>query len=148
VVTLAGNDGEVAYERQVISIGYNWLMSSWTPAKTLASGLLRDARTRAGLTQGEVAARAGVARPLISQYETGRKDPSLTTLARLIQACGMELRVRADVLSLADVAQYAQDASIGSVDALANAERARRQILGVRRPSTRELTRLRAVNGG
>jgi transcriptional regulator with XRE-family HTH domain len=120
-------------------------MRSRFPSATLASGLLRDARQRAGLTQEEVATKAGVARPLISQYETGRKDPSLTTLARLIEACGMELRVRADMLSLADLAQYAQDARVGSEEALRNAERARRQILGVRRPSAGELARLRGV---
>jgi len=57
---------------------------------TIASALLVDARRRAGLTQEEVARRAGVARPSISQYENGKKDPSVMNLNRLIQACGME----------------------------------------------------------
>jgi transcriptional regulator with XRE-family HTH domain len=59
---------------------------------------LFDARTRSGLTQAELAERAGVVRPLISQYETGKKDPSVSMLARLLQACGMELRMQASPL--------------------------------------------------
>jgi predicted nucleotidyltransferase/DNA-binding XRE family transcriptional regulator len=56
-----------------------------------ASRLLRDARQRARLTQAQLAERAGVAQPVISAYETGRREPSLPTLARLIGATGHDL---------------------------------------------------------
>jgi uncharacterized protein len=53
--------------------------------------LLRDARTRARLSQKELARRAGVAQSVISAYESGHRDPSLKTLSRLIQATGHNL---------------------------------------------------------
>lgn len=45
----------------------------------------------AGLTQQGLAARAHVRQPLISRIETGREQPSLPTLRRLISACGYSL---------------------------------------------------------
>lgn len=58
-----------------------------------AQGLLRRARSRAGLSQAELAARAGMAQSVISAYEAGRRQPALATLARLIEAAGYELVV-------------------------------------------------------
>jgi uncharacterized protein len=56
-----------------------------------AAGLLRQARQRAGMSQVELAARAGVTQSVISAYESGRRQPSLPTLAALIAATGFEL---------------------------------------------------------
>lgn len=53
--------------------------------------LISRARQRAGLTQAELARRAGTSQPVISAYEHGRRDPSITTLRRLISATGAEL---------------------------------------------------------
>jgi hypothetical protein len=59
-----------------------------------ASGaLLRDARRRSGLTQAELARRAGVTQSVISAYESGARQPSLPTLARLVAATGLELAI-------------------------------------------------------
>ncbi len=44
---------------------------------------LRERRLRAGLTQGELARRSGVAQPNIAAYETGRRAPSAATWRRL-----------------------------------------------------------------
>ena len=44
---------------------------------------LRARRSRAGLTQSELAARSGVAQPNIAAYEAGRRRPSPATVARL-----------------------------------------------------------------
>jgi transcriptional regulator with XRE-family HTH domain len=52
---------------------------------------LRDARIRAGLTQAELAQRAGTSQATISAYEHGRKAPSVETLARLLGAAGTRL---------------------------------------------------------
>jgi hypothetical protein len=49
---------------------------------------LRAARKRAGLTQVQVAARAGTVGDAVSQYEIGNKVPKLDTLMRLIAAIG------------------------------------------------------------
>ncbi|HVA61511.1 MAG TPA: helix-turn-helix domain-containing protein [Mycobacteriales bacterium] len=59
-----------------------------------AAELLRDARTKAGLSQTELAARAGVTQSVVSVYESGRRQPALPTLAGLVAAAGYELDVR------------------------------------------------------
>ena len=62
--------------------------------------VLREARQRSHLSQTEVARRAGVAQSVISAYESGRREPSVPTLARLIEATGHELVL--DVVPAAD----------------------------------------------
>ena len=59
-----------------------------------AANLLRSARRRAGITQAELARRAGVQQSVISDYERGKRDPSLPTLARLVRATGLTLETR------------------------------------------------------
>jgi len=62
---------------------------------TLSTGsLLREARNRAGLSQVELAHRAGVTQSVVSAYESGTRQPSLATLTRLVAATGLELDVR------------------------------------------------------
>ena len=56
-----------------------------------AAGLLREARTAAGLSQAELADKAGVTQSVISVYEAGRRQPSVPTLATLVAATGFEL---------------------------------------------------------
>jgi predicted nucleotidyltransferase/DNA-binding XRE family transcriptional regulator len=56
-----------------------------------AGVLLRQARSRAGLSQVELATQAGVTQSVISAYESGRRQPSIPALARLIEAAGFEL---------------------------------------------------------
>lgn len=48
---------------------------------------------QAGLSQTELAERAGVSQPAVSAYEFGRRDPSMAMLAKMIEATGHELRV-------------------------------------------------------
>jgi transcriptional regulator with XRE-family HTH domain len=55
--------------------------------------LVRTARRRRGLSQAELARRAGTSQPVISAYEHGRRDPSVTTLRRLIEATGERLSI-------------------------------------------------------
>ena len=55
------------------------------------SELLRLARQRSQLSQTDLARRAGVAQSVISAYESGKREPSVSTLARLIAATGNEL---------------------------------------------------------
>ena len=69
----------------------------------LAAHLLRAARVRAGLTQAELARRAGTSQPVISAYEHGRRDPSVQTLARLLAAAGADLVLRAPDRSASDL---------------------------------------------
>jgi transcriptional regulator with XRE-family HTH domain len=55
--------------------------------------VLRTARRRRGLSQAELARRAGTSQPVISAYERGRRDPSTETLRRLLAAAGERLQL-------------------------------------------------------
>lgn len=57
--------------------------------------LIRAVRRRQGLTQQALAQAAGTSQPVISAYEAGRRDPTFTTLRKLIAAAGESLEVRA-----------------------------------------------------
>jgi predicted nucleotidyltransferase/DNA-binding XRE family transcriptional regulator len=56
-----------------------------------AAALLRRARKRAGLSQAELAARTGVTQSVISAYESGRRQPAVPALAKLVDAAGYDL---------------------------------------------------------
>jgi len=55
--------------------------------------LVREARKRAGLTQAELARRAGVPQSTVGRIESGSRVPSTALAERLIRAAGYELRV-------------------------------------------------------
>jgi hypothetical protein len=61
---------------------------------TRSADLLRRARAEARLSQTELAARAGVAQPVISAYESGRREPSLPMLTKLVEATGHRMRIQ------------------------------------------------------
>lgn len=61
------------------------------PEAVTAGALLRQARKEAGMSQQDLAARAGVTQSVISAYESGRRQPAVPTLAALIDATGSEL---------------------------------------------------------
>lgn len=58
----------------------------------LADALIR-ARTRAHLSQAEVASRMGTTESAVSRLESGRTKPSTRTLERYAQATGHMLRI-------------------------------------------------------
>jgi transcriptional regulator with XRE-family HTH domain len=58
-----------------------------------ASALLRRARSAADLSLRALAHRAGTSHSTLAAYEAGRKEPSITTLERLLRAAGFELAV-------------------------------------------------------
>lgn len=53
--------------------------------------LVRFARLRVGLTQVELAKRAGTTQPALARIESGRVSPSLHSVQRLLAECGMSL---------------------------------------------------------
>ena len=57
-----------------------------------AGALLREGRTRAGLSQRELARRAGTAQSVIARIERGTTSPSWATLRRLLGSAGFDLR--------------------------------------------------------
>lgn len=64
---------------------------------TTSAALLRQARTRAGLTQAQLAVRAGVPQSLISAYERGRRQPGGDMLLRLLSETGHRVELRSTV---------------------------------------------------
>jgi transcriptional regulator with XRE-family HTH domain len=63
-------------------------MSNW------AGNLIRIARRDSGLSQRALARRAGTSQATLSAYETGRKSPTLDTLARIVRAAGQDLHIQ------------------------------------------------------
>jgi transcriptional regulator with XRE-family HTH domain len=87
----------------------------------MTAALLREARKRAGLTQTQLAQRSGVAQSTISAYESGRREPGVEALRRLLQAAGFDLTIKRrmptpeeagrqlyEVLELADIIRRAK----------------------------------------
>ncbi len=61
-------------------------MKKSTPSADVFSKRLRTAREKRGLSQGELAKRAGLQASAISHFETGTRKPSFDNLRRLADA--------------------------------------------------------------
>jgi transcriptional regulator with XRE-family HTH domain len=59
----------------------------------IGNDLVREARRRAGLSQRQLAERAGTTQSAIARIETGRSTPSFDTVLRLVRLCGLDLDV-------------------------------------------------------
>ena len=57
------------------------------------------ARTQAGLTQGDVAARMGTTQSVVARIESGRGTPSMRTVQRFASAVGARAVVRMEPLT-------------------------------------------------
>lgn len=53
--------------------------------------LIREHRHAAGLTQTELARRAGTSQPTVARLETGTSEPTVATLRRIASALGVDL---------------------------------------------------------
>jgi transcriptional regulator with XRE-family HTH domain len=62
----------------------------------MAGRMVRYVRLRAGLTQRQLSAKAGIPQESIARIERGRVDPRVGTLDRLLEACefGLEAMPR------------------------------------------------------
>lgn len=65
-------------------------------AESIAADLVREARRRRGLSQRQLADQAGVAQSPFARIESGRQQPTLPVLARLLEAAGLRLRAELD----------------------------------------------------
>jgi uncharacterized protein len=59
----------------------------------VAGDLIAEIRRTSGLTQAELARRAGLQSSVMSAYSHGHRQPSVAALARIAAAAGMELRI-------------------------------------------------------
>lgn len=107
--------------------------------------VVKALRTRAGLTQADLAESAGTSQPTIAAYERGAKSPTVYTLARLAQAAGMELSIsfvrpltREDRRSIAVHRAIAEQLLADPVHGIARARRNLR-LMRTRHPHARHL---------
>ena len=77
-------------DRSAVSDKIRYLIG-YTRQMTDAAELLERVRVVSGLTQEELARRAGTSRPTLSAYEHGRKSPTVATFARILSRAGWKL---------------------------------------------------------
>ena len=80
--------------------------------EAVAGALVLDARIRAGLSQVQLARRAGTVQSAIAAYEAGKRQPTLPTLYRLLAAAGFDLRARLEAHDSHDETLVACQASL------------------------------------
>lgn len=61
--------------------------------EVIGGELVREGRKRAGLTQAQLAQRAGTTQSAIARLESGRTRPALEDVERLLRLCGFQLIV-------------------------------------------------------
>ncbi len=69
-------------------------MSYHFPMISAPTRLLREARTRAGLSQRSLAQRAGTSQSVVARIELGETSPSWDTMERLLAAAGFAIEAR------------------------------------------------------
>src|SRR5680860_1192455 len=69
------------------------MRQSYVDPPSTSAALLQLARLKSGLSQGQLAKRAGVPPTMVSAYERDRRQPTLATLLRLLRAAGFDLRM-------------------------------------------------------
>lgn len=89
--------------------------------------LIREARRRSGLTQRELAERAGTTQSAVARWESGRTSPDLATVHRLVRLCGLDLEVALVEQDDSDLAQARR------LQALAPGQRLERGVAVTRR---------------
>jgi transcriptional regulator with XRE-family HTH domain len=104
------------------------------PMSTWAGNLIKLARRDGAMSQRDLALRAGTSQAAIAAYESGKRSPTLDTLARIVRAAGQDLRIRVVPFEDHDEAMAAYEASL-SAEARAALERERARL---RRQARRE----------
>jgi transcriptional regulator with XRE-family HTH domain len=83
---------------------------SYEGAPSTSAALIQLARLKAGLSQQALAERAGVPATMVSAYERDRRQPTLPTLMRLVEAAGFEIRMRLEPIDRHDAILAAREA--------------------------------------
>ena len=94
--------------------------------------LIHEARRRAGLTQSELAARAGTSQPGIARWESGRTAVSLDDVLRLVRLCGFDLEIMLVSRDQSDAAQAARLAGLTGQERIDRHARLVRQLSAMR----------------
>lgn len=73
--------------------GFKAAYDALAPKYALINAML-DARNKKGMTQAEIARRAGTTQSAIARFESGRSNPTLEFASRLSSALGAKLEIR------------------------------------------------------
>ena len=103
----------------------------------MGGDLIREARRRAGLTQAELADRAGTSQSGIARWESGRTAVSLDDVIRLVRLCGLDVELQIVERDDSDLAQAARLAPLTGQQRLDRHARLARQLKGLRVASSR-----------
>ena len=73
----------------------------------IGAQFVREARRRAGLTQRQLALRAGVSQPTVARIESGETSPAFERIVELVRAAGFDLDIHVvtldeDALAMAE----------------------------------------------
>ena len=99
---------------------------------TYGGDLIREARRRAGLTQAELATRAGTSQPGIARWEAGRTAVSLDDVLRLVRLCGFDLEIMLVPRDESDMAQAARLVDLSGQERMDRHARVVRQLRAMR----------------
>ncbi|MCY4318683.1 MAG: helix-turn-helix transcriptional regulator [Alphaproteobacteria bacterium] len=83
------------HERWSRNLDYREAYERLGPEFELGRALI-EARTRAGMTQAELAARMKTTQSAVARLESGRVPPSTRTLEKVARATGTRLRIQFD----------------------------------------------------
>jgi transcriptional regulator with XRE-family HTH domain len=96
------------------------------------AALIRRCRLQSGLTQAQLAVRAGTTKTAISRLESGRVSPTIDTLERVLLCLGYRLELGAVPLSpRADLAQLDAVADLTPTDRLEHALASQTSLTGL-----------------
>lgn len=96
------------------------------------AAMIRSARASAGLTQRELAEKLHTRQPVVSRWESGRDEPRLSTLARIMSACGLSLSLVVEPEGV-DRAQLREQLALTPSERLASVSNLSRTLAGARR---------------
>jgi len=99
---------------------------------THGGDLIREARKRAGLSQAELAARAGTTQPGVARWESGRTAVSLDDVLRLVRLCGLDVELSLVPRDDSDLAQASRLRTLSGQERLDRHARVVRQLATVR----------------
>lgn len=95
--------------------------------------VLKSARRRAGLSQRELAARAGVPYSTVGRIEAGSIDPRASTLRALLRPCGEDLETMPALGVGVDLSQIRERLQLSALERLRDLAAAAAAIDRIRR---------------
>jgi transcriptional regulator with XRE-family HTH domain len=103
----------------------------------IGNDLVREARKRAGLTQAELAQRAGTTQSAIARIETGETAPSFDSVLRLVRLCDLDLDIMLVPRDQSDWIQALRLTKLSPEERLLRHQRALAQLREMRQAGTR-----------